>query len=81
MIIKHGLCYETFTRGASSRYGYAGSKIKEKFIIIFFPSFICNISLNTISANLTKKAICTWLAYKKTTIIIEKAIAFTMLCQ
>ena len=29
-----------------------------------FSNFICNISLNTTSANLTKKAICTWLAYK-----------------
>ena len=32
--------------------------------LLFFSNFICNISLNTTSANLTKKVICTWLAYK-----------------
>ena len=31
-----------------------------------YSNFTCDISLNTTSANLTKKAICTWLAYKKT---------------
>jgi len=29
-----------------------------------FLNFIYNISLNSTSANLTKKAICTWLVYK-----------------
>ena len=33
-------------------------------IFKFFSNFIYNISLNIKSANLTKKAICTWLAYK-----------------
>ena len=34
-------------------------------LMVIFLNFIYNISLSITSANLTKKAICTWLAYKK----------------
>ena len=33
--------------------------------LFFFSNFIYNISLSITSANLAKKAICTWLAYNK----------------
>jgi len=50
---------------------------KKDIIINFFLNFIYNISLSITSANLTKKAICTWLAYKKTiiniTVMIKKS--------
>ena len=36
-----------------------------KTLTILYKNFIYNISLNITSANLTKKAICTWLANKK----------------
>ena len=52
----------------------------------FFSNFIYNISLSITSANLAKKAICTWLAYKKNNNKHnnndkERAIVYTTLFQ